>query len=301
MRRKINRVGQNTLTVSLPAKWVRKHGLKPGDELFLIEDGERLVVGHGEGVKWGRTEIDLSRFGFFHQNFLSNVYHLGYDEVKIHYQDEKEFRNIQKRLPNFIGYELVEQGENHCLIKDISKTSELEFDNVLRRTFLMLIDMSEKCSDAIGKKEFDRLNEIRLMEAMNNRFTDYCKRILNKSGYKEGKRTNVMYSLSCDLERVADEYKRICDFFFDRKKPASKELLVLFNKINKYLRVYYEMFYKYDPDKLRYVLGEGKNIVKKLEQFLGAGTKADAVLAHHLIFITIGIYDISYNYVEMHI
>ncbi|MCK5630481.1 MAG: AbrB/MazE/SpoVT family DNA-binding domain-containing protein, partial [Nanoarchaeota archaeon] len=35
MKRKVNKVGQNTLTVSLPSKWVKKLNIKPGDELEL--------------------------------------------------------------------------------------------------------------------------------------------------------------------------------------------------------------------------------------------------------------------------
>ncbi|MBW2971858.1 AbrB/MazE/SpoVT family DNA-binding domain-containing protein [Candidatus Woesearchaeota archaeon] len=301
MRRKVNRVGNNTLTVSLPAKWANRYNIKQGDELEVNEQGSALVVGSKDDSKWGKTKVDVEKFGLFHQNFLANVYHVGYDEVEVLFRNSQDFENIQKRLPNFIGFEIVYQGEKSCVIKDISKTSELEFDNVLRRTFLMLIEMSERCSDAISKKEFDKLNEIRLLESMNNKFTDYCRRILNKYGYKDEKRTPVVYTLVHDLERLGDEYKRICDHFYKEKQPVNKDLLKLFQKINKYIRTYYELFYKYDRAKLEYLLNEGKTIVKSLQTFLTSKSASDAILAHHLIYITIGVYDLTYTYVEMFI
>ncbi|MBU2561941.1 MAG: AbrB/MazE/SpoVT family DNA-binding domain-containing protein [Nanoarchaeota archaeon] len=299
MNRKVNRVGHNTLTVSLPAKWVKKLGIRPGDNLSLFEQGSDLVIRHATGVTWGKTKIDIHKFGFFHQNFLSNVYHLGFDEVEVHFKEDKEFNHIQARLPQYIGFEIVDQGENYCVIKDISQTSELEFDNVLRRTFILLIEMSEKCEEAIRKKEFERLKEIRLLESMNNKFTDYCRRILNKKGYADSRKTNVVYTLVHDLERIGDEYKRICDHFSRERRPASKEILDLYHQLNLYLRTFYELFYKYNKEKLETILKEGQGIVEQLNRFLIGKNKDDAILAHHLIYITIGVYDLSYIYIEI--
>ena len=36
MKRKVNLVGQNTLTVSLPTKWARDNGIKKGDEINIF-------------------------------------------------------------------------------------------------------------------------------------------------------------------------------------------------------------------------------------------------------------------------
>ena len=44
MKRKVNLVGQNTLTVSLPTKWAQEHGIKKGIEVELLEDKDRKSV-----------------------------------------------------------------------------------------------------------------------------------------------------------------------------------------------------------------------------------------------------------------
>ena len=42
MKRKVNRVGANTLTVSLPSKWAMKYGIKAGDEIEGNEEGKKI-------------------------------------------------------------------------------------------------------------------------------------------------------------------------------------------------------------------------------------------------------------------
>lgn len=42
--RKLIRFGEDTLVVTIPAGWVRYYGLKAGDKLKVVADGE-LVIG----------------------------------------------------------------------------------------------------------------------------------------------------------------------------------------------------------------------------------------------------------------
>ena len=55
MKRKINRVGYSTLTVSLPSKWAKQYGLKPGDEVEISEDGRTLRIEAKKGAKKKKT------------------------------------------------------------------------------------------------------------------------------------------------------------------------------------------------------------------------------------------------------
>ena len=44
MKRKINLVGQNTLTVSLPTKWAKRYNLKKGDEVEVSEEEKNIQL-----------------------------------------------------------------------------------------------------------------------------------------------------------------------------------------------------------------------------------------------------------------
>ena len=57
-----------------------------------------------------------------------------------------------------------------------------------------------------------------------------------------------MYEIVKQLERIADEYKYLCDELSDNGKTAlSKEILNLFEEINAFFDTFYRMFYKFDP------------------------------------------------------
>ncbi|MEM2479963.1 MAG: AbrB/MazE/SpoVT family DNA-binding domain-containing protein, partial [Candidatus Bathyarchaeia archaeon] len=44
--RKLQKVGRSTITVSLPNKWIKENGIKPGDLVFILpeKDGTLKIV-----------------------------------------------------------------------------------------------------------------------------------------------------------------------------------------------------------------------------------------------------------------
>src|SRR3989338_2463651 len=85
--------------------------------------------------------------------YIQNLYRMGYDEIKVVFNDPitKHLRKneavtvisvLHKEANRLIGYEIIQQRDNFVVIKDISTTSIKEFDNVLRRIFLLLSDTS---------------------------------------------------------------------------------------------------------------------------------------------------------------
>ena len=44
MRRKIIKQGHNTLTITLPSKWVRANKVVPTDEIDVVEKGNKLII-----------------------------------------------------------------------------------------------------------------------------------------------------------------------------------------------------------------------------------------------------------------
>ena len=68
MKRKVNRVGQNTLTVSLPSKWARKYNIKAGDEIVVPRKTEHRLSSTG---KIGRI-LEVS-FGHFDEKDIERL------------------------------------------------------------------------------------------------------------------------------------------------------------------------------------------------------------------------------------
>ena len=51
MERKVNKVGINTLTVSLPSKWTENNNIEKGDSLDVIEDKNSITFSKGQDKK----------------------------------------------------------------------------------------------------------------------------------------------------------------------------------------------------------------------------------------------------------
>jgi len=294
MKRKIVKQGAATMTISLPASWIKKFKLNVGDELNIEEIGNRIEITTEKAMGEEKAELDSSKIGPLTKNDLSHLYILGYDEITIKFDDPKILEQIKERIPDCIGYEIIDQSENNVTIKSISSALEGEFDNMLRKVFLILKEMSENVYTALKNKEFSRLKQIRDMETINNKFTSFLLRLLSKKGYKDPNRTLQAYDMVQNLERLADEYKYICDNLINTKKPIDKEVLTLLNEINHYYNLFYELYYKPDPEKRILVYQNRKNIKKKADDFLKKGK--NPLLSHHLVALIEKIYNTVGSY-----
>ena len=282
------------MTISLPAPWIKRFSLKEGDELNIEEVGSSINITTEKAMGKRKAELDASELGIFTKNDLSHLYILGYDEIVIHFKNEDVLKQIKERIPDCIGYEIIDQSEKKLVIKSISSGLEEEFDNILRKVFLILKEMSENVLEALSKKEFARLGQIRDMETINNKFTSFLLRLLSRKGYKKQNRTLQAYDMVQNLERVADEYKYICDALVNSKKPVSSEALALLKDINEYYNALYHLYYKFEPEKKVFLYKNRKVLDAKAKGFLKKNK--EVVLSHHLISLIEKIYNAAGSY-----
>ncbi|MBW2965468.1 AbrB/MazE/SpoVT family DNA-binding domain-containing protein [Candidatus Woesearchaeota archaeon] len=299
MKRKIVKQGAATMTISLPATWIKKFNLREGDELNIDEIGNKIEISTEKAMGESKIEINADELGGFTKNELSHLYFLGYDEIIINFSNREILNQIKDRLPDCIGYEIIEQTEKKVIIKSISSGLEQEFDNTLRKVFLMLKEMGNNIYDALKNKEFSRLKQIREMETLNNKFTAFLNRIISKKGYKRPDRSLQAYDMIQNLERVADEYKYICDDLKDNKKPIDKNVLELLKKINDYYKLLYEIFYKFDPNKKIALYKDRRTLKNKADEFLKAGK--ETLLSTHLVNLLEKLYNTAGSYLALSI
>ncbi len=293
MRRKVIKLANNTLVMSLPAAWVKKVGLVKGDQICVDESGDALLVSTTGSGKSGRFVLDCDKINF-DKNILPYLYQKGYDEVEIVNIDNKSFSDAKEKVSDLMGFEFIDHGERRCVIKSVSREMDSEFDNLLRRTFLITLEMSRNLLDAVEKKELSRMQEIRNLEKTTNTFTDFCKRIISKGGYNDPENTIYMYVVVRDLEKVADGYKRICDVFIHKKRKIilSKKTLDIIKQANELFEMFYTLFYKFDPALLAKLKSEGKKVKADAETLLKRCSHEDALIASNILFVVMTTYDL---------
>jgi len=299
MKRSIVQHGASSLTVTLPASWVKKYGLKKGDEVEVNEKGTSVLVSTGQETDTEKKTVDTTESGIFTKNNLTHLYLLGYDEIEINFHDEKTLKEIKDRVPECIGFEIIDQKPNKVYIKSIATALEAEFDVMLRKSFLVTIEMAKGILEALRKDDIEKLKEMRHLESINNRFTICCARILNKRGYKNAKRTNQMYEVVKNLERATDEYKYICDVLVEDSLKLNKEILDFFDAVNDYYYDFYQLFYKFQPELKKKIFFDRKKLLKKGEELLQKSKGKESLVIHYLMNVVSRTYDIAGPYFAM--
>ena len=299
MRRKVSKIGPSTLMVSLPAKWVKKYNIKKGAEIDIEEQNSKLIINARTEKEGGKISLNTADFGHFDKNFISYLYQKGYDEIEVRFDDVNTFNIIEKKLNSLLGFEIINQTQNSCIIRSVSAPLEKEFDPILRRTFLILLDMGRSCYIALEKQEYDNLKEIALMERTIDKLTDFLKRVLNKKGY--GDKTIFIYCIVRDLEKIGDIYRDVCKYFLEEKnrKQISKDVLNIFNQTNNFLELFYKLFYKFDKEFMLKLHEEKKNLLKKAFYLFEKSQKKEQILIHHLITLITMTFDLYGPYFTM--
>ncbi|MCP3681505.1 MAG: hypothetical protein GY861_02350 [bacterium] len=290
MKRKVIQIAGSTQLVSLPRKWSKAHNIQKGDELDVQEDGNRVVVSTNARSLVEKAELDISEFGSMDIRYIHSLYKQGVDELRLIFSSDEQIDLVQNAIgKETVGFEIVEQGKNHCIIKYVSGGLE-EFDSILRRTFLLLLSMSEETHNTIKEKNFRHLNHVAFLEEANNRFTTICRRYLNKKGCQTYKKLGPLYYIIEELENIADQYKYVCRFLYDNgnaKTKISKEVLELNEKTNKALRLFYESFYRFDKEKISEIRDIRDEIIQKsFVQFKKAPTPEEIALMHHSLTVS---------------
>lgn len=279
MKRKIIKQGHNTLTITLPADWTKRFNLQSGDEIDLFEKDNGLFITTEKHNESKSAEFNIDKMDIpIIWKYMMSVYREGYDEVKItfnknlkvenpykyfsqhkldvKYQEKQETKSalefLHELINRFIGFEIVESSETHVLIKELSQASSKEFENSLRRVFLLIQQMTDETLEAIRKGKPEMLTHIHDVDVNLDKFHDYCIRILTKIGNKELSKTSLLFSTLYLLELVGDEYKTISHhLLYDfGKKQNFKNIEEIAESIKKQLDLFYELFYKFDKEKV---------------------------------------------------
>ena len=297
MRRKIIQIAGSTQLVSLPRQWAKKHNLKRGQEVEVKEDGNSVIVKASTKPFVETAHLDISNLGDMTRRCIHALYKRGVDELRVTFNNSSDIITVQNAIgTESVGFEILEQSENHCTIKYVSGTLH-KFDSILRRTFLLLISMSTQTYGHLKERNFTALRNTAFLEEANNRFTTICRRHLNKSPAEYEQKIGPMYYLLEELEKLADQYKYICQHFSKLKNKSVKieePVFTLFKTSNDMLRTYYELFYKFDSQKLVNIKGQRDAILDKGHSLLQKNLNyANNWLIYHALVISSKIFEMT--------
>ena len=274
MKRKIVAQGNQSLTLTLPIKWVREQQLKPGDEVEVNHRGSELVLSKGTPKRGGTVKITVTpatNNAKLLRSLIFGAYRSGADEIEVHFEalelvdrdmgKVKTIKYLQDTVNLLIGVSIVEQTKNFCKIKDITGASEEEFDNILRRTFLLILSIGEQSLKAFEEKDKEAFADVPLIYDSIRKFTEYCMRLLGKYEYKEHESTSHFYSIVTCFDDISDAYRHLTKHFSTSK--LSPQVIKAYGDLNSFIRKTYEWFYSPTDKKLAQELFHFRDISYK--------------------------------------
>tara|TARA_Y100000310_G_C20701635_1_gene830528 strand:- start:643 stop:1584 length:942 start_codon:yes stop_codon:yes gene_type:complete len=257
MKRKVVKHGPATFIISLPSKWIKKFNISKGDQLNVSEEGKSLLITTERGKKGGKVEVDITDLDRTSIIFLMRaLYKEGYDEIAlifnnqstVHYRLDKEITImslIYDEVNKLPGMEVIQQRPNRCVLKALSEMSYSEFDPLLRRIFLLMIDMCNDLIKGIENADQELLATIEQKHLTITKFINFCKRILKKHGLPDYNRSASMARLITGLKRILDVFKHTGRYAIALKPKPKKELINIMRDVETEFLFFYQLFYKF--------------------------------------------------------
>ena len=305
MKRRVIQIGNSTQLVSLPRKWALQYGIKKGDEVDIAEQGSTLLLSLGSVKKDRVVELDVSNLdnvSIIH--YIQSAYKSGYDEIKVTFTNDKTLNvktdqmmstmeAVRFVVHRLIGSEIISQRQNYCIIRDISQTAPNEFDNVLRRVFILLRDMAHHIAEGAEKNDKQLLRSVQEQHDTMTRFVAFCLRLLNKRGQEMHGQTPVLFHIIASLDKIADIYKHVAREIAELKEKPSKQLVQLIKSTNVSLDLYGDLYYKFSRPALTELSKNRRRARSTLREVVEQLTPLEATLASKYMSMLDTILDIT--------
>jgi phosphate uptake regulator len=243
MRRKIVQHGNSTLTLSLPFRWIKAQRLKKGDELEVSEMGKNLLVKVDRRPERAVAALHFKKEDVFMKRSLLNLYHDGYDEVRLDFDGPVPVGEILNKIEELLGFEIVEQSEHRCVIRNVANVLPEEFEPMLRRVFTVGISFSADILEATRSGRYEPLSAGAKIERETNKLVNYCQRALNKGSFEI---SDILrhHMLTERLEVIGDALGDYAQYLFTVRPGIGPRLIRFHERINAYFRMVSAEYFK---------------------------------------------------------
>lgn len=267
MRRKVIQIAGSTQLISLPRKWALENDIKKGDELDINESNKDLIVSlPSNNEKEIELELNIETTKRFLRRLLFSPYIQGYTQIKIKYQEPEVFNLISEEVQVLMGYEIINQGSNYCIIKSIATALDNDIDSIIQRIFLSTTSMMEDLKRALDQGNMNEIDNLKALEVTNNKLSYFCLRLLNREGYKDKNKTNSIYYIILCIEEIVDELRNISKYIVKKDAKLDKKTISLIDECRIFFDDIHKLFNKFDNEKLYEFSKKTKELTKELTE-----------------------------------
>ncbi|MBI5389971.1 hypothetical protein HZB02_00605 [Candidatus Woesearchaeota archaeon] len=229
MHKKITAQGQKgrqSYTVTLPKEWVTEQNIDKTMTVDMQVTGDKVTVSPTQATGQ-QVVLKVDAYEQSLMKVIPSLYRMGVQQIVCLISKPEQMENVSQICGGLIGFEVVDQTKQKMVLQEITRESEENFKTILRRIFLLLLEMTESQHE----------QEVLVLNKNCKRLINYCQRLIVKRGYEEVTKTPFYFLLLDQLEKIGDEVRWL--FLSQEKLPLKKEVFQL-------LRAGYRLFYQFE-------------------------------------------------------
>jgi phosphate uptake regulator len=159
--RKVNQVGKDTLTISLPKIWVKVNEIQKGDQLKVSTNNQKLTIKPLE-TKQSVEKIDTKNLNTFLLNkLILNAYMNNTSKIIINIENEKIYDNDLEKtisvsdyvisiISTYMGMEIVSYNNKEIVIQNLFEGGEVSnLSMIKKRTASLFTEFLERIISAL--------------------------------------------------------------------------------------------------------------------------------------------------------
>ncbi len=138
---------------------------------------------------------------------------------------------------------------------------------MIKRTFLMLISISDEFASTIHEGNKDVLMNLVNRDTTINKFANFSRRLLNKKGTLKSTDVPMIYYIIEELENLGDEFKNASKYLAENGiKITNPEVLKITKDISSLLRDFFSLYFKFSSKGANKLMEDRNKIVKLLDK-----------------------------------
>jgi antitoxin component of MazEF toxin-antitoxin module len=262
MKRKVVKQGTSTLTISLPSKWANKFSLQSGDEVYVEDKDNSLLIYSNKSRLADMKVVNAKELDFLVDTVVHELYLNGHDEIKVVCDDKSKINIFKEKFSHLSGFEIIEQGTNFFTLRDIVGTTDKEFDTLYRKCFLLFKTSLEEDLSFLSQNDFGNLS----YDVGEDTFLNICFRHLNKKGYKEFTKTQTISSVVKLLKDLREERDSMIKFIVQNQISFQDNFLIIYRNLHTLFGLCYDFSFKLNNDtakKIFLLYGSNKNLISE--------------------------------------
>jgi phosphate uptake regulator len=219
-RRKVQKVGGSTYTVSVPKDWAHEHHIEAGEDVHIYTHGDGSLVVRssrtdGEGLRERTVELGSEPPETIEQ-VLRGLYAAGFDEMTLAASegfDDARRRRITSVARDTVGLQVVAADETAVTVRSLLDAADVSVQQSVLQLQFIALSLHRSAVETLVTGEDGGPADLRERAAEVHRLAGMVVRHFNRSlsDFEETDALGVSRPVLFTHCRVAREYERLAD------------------------------------------------------------------------------------------